>query len=123
MGLGDKIINDLDMCSQTSKDKIAEIFRKEYKGSSAFLLDFVLPTKDLGVHQLDITTIRMPNGDFQVLSCLLWAECSGDTSHYTSAGFTIDVETETIASKLHQYVAYFNKPGNEHYIGRKIPGV
>jgi len=87
------------------------------------LLDFVNPRKEEGVHSIDITTIRMPNGEYQVLSCLLWGSCTGPTSHYTEAGFTIDIQTECIAQKLYQYGAYFNKPGFEEYIGKKISGI
>ena len=35
----------------------------------------------------------------------------------------MDVKTEKVVQKLHQYGVHFNRPGNEHYIGRKIPGV
>jgi len=65
------------------------------------LLDFVNPRKEEGVHSIDITTIRLPDGTYQVLSCLIWGECKGPTSHYTEAGFTIDLQTETVAQKLY----------------------
>lgn len=87
------------------------------------MLDFVKPQKELGIHSFDIVTIKCPDGSIQVLSCLLWAECEGLTSHGTTAGFTIDIKNEKIAEKLCQYGVHFNRPGNEEYIGRKVPGV
>lgn len=77
----------------------------------------------MGTHSFDILTIKGPDGSYQVLSCLLWAECEGDTSHGTTAGFTIDVKSEQVAQKLYQYGVHFNRPGNEQYVGRKYPGI
>ena len=77
----------------------------------------------MGVHSVDILTIKCPDGSYQVLSCLYWGECEGLTSHGTTAGFTMDIKTEKVAQKLYQYGVHFNKPGHEDYIGTKIPGV
>ena len=78
----------------------------------------------MGIHSIDIETVRQPNGNYQVFSCVLWAECGkGETSHYTNAGFTIDVQTECIAQKLHQYAVAFNKSGHENYVGRRMANI
>lgn len=123
LGLGDKIVKDFELGSKEGKQWLENIFKTEYMGQRSLLLDFVKPKKEMGVHSVDIVTIRLPDGSYQVLSCLLWAECEGLTSHGTTAGFTIDVKTEQIASKLYQYGVHFNRPGNEKYVGKRIEGV
>lgn len=101
LGLGDKIVKDISLGSKESKQWLENVFRTEYKDQRVLLLDFVKPKKEMGVHSVDIVTIKCPDGSYQVLSCLLWGECEGLTSHGTTAGFTIDVKTEQIAQKLY----------------------
>lgn len=123
LGGGDKIMKDFELESKDGQSKLESIFKDEYKKQRALLLEFVDCKKSMGTHSIDIVTIRQPNGKYQVLSCVIWGECgNGDTSHYTEAGFTIDVQTEKVAQKLYQYGVHFNKPGNEDWIGRHFPG-
>lgn len=123
LGMGDKIVKDFDLSTEKGKKDIKEIFEKEYKNQKALLLDFVLPNNKLKTHTLDIVTIKCPDGNYQVLSCLFWGDCQEDTSHTATAAYTIDVGTEQIASQLAQYCVYFNKEVRTGPIGRKIPGI
>lgn len=123
LGLGDKVLKDFELGTKEGKQWLENILKTEYMNQRSLLLDFVKPKKEMGVHSVDIVTIKCPDGSYQVLSCLLWGECEGLTSHGTTAGFTVDVKTEQIAQKLYQYGVHFNRPGNEGYIGKKIDGI
>lgn len=73
------------------KARIEKKFKDGFKDDQALLLDFVKPKKELGVHSFDIITHKCPDGSHQVFACSLWGGCDGDTSHSTTAGFTIDL--------------------------------
>ena len=79
------------------------------------------------VHSLDILTVRDSCGAVKVLSCLLWTDCSSWTSHSCTAGYTIDVESETIVAGAPWYSSAFSK--NEEsspalsLVGVMVPGV
>ena len=68
----------------------------------------VRPRKDLGVHALDIVTVRMPGDQVKVLTALLWTDCTTDTSHSCRAGYVVDVETETVLGPAGWYCAAFS---------------
>lgn len=89
------------------------------------LLDFVHPDEKMGVHTYDILTIKMPDGSVQIVSCLLWAECSGDTSHSTSLGCSVDVYKEQIVNGIGHYSAHFaaNDIKNTKWYGMKVQKV
>jgi len=55
----------------------------EFDGRLALVLELVRPKPELGVHSLDIITMRTPDDDVKVISVLLWADCTTDSSHST----------------------------------------
>ena len=86
------------------------------------MLELVRPKASLGVHSMDVVTIRTPGDDVKVLSALLWTDCTTNSSHSCQAGYVLDVETETVVDSAQWYSAYFatmKKP----LVGKKFPGV
>lgn len=94
----------------------------EFDGRRALVLEMVKPKTDLGVHSLDIITMRTPDDDVKVISVLLWADCTTSSSHSTQAGYTIDIETETVVAPAGWYSPYFATMKTP-LIGRKYHGV
>jgi len=83
---------------------------KEYEGKmDVLVLELVRPKASEGVHSIDIITMRTPEDEVKVLSCLFWTDCTTDSSHSTQAGYTIDVETETVVAPADWYSVYFGQ--------------
>lgn len=129
LGVGDIFLNhgehyntkaDLRKIMRETKYKAAD-GETDYSDKEALLLEFVRPTPSLGVHSLDILTISTPKGP-KVITCLLWADCTTDSSHSTQAGYILDVETETVTNVVKWYSAYFANM-EPKLLGTKIPGV
>ena len=79
-----------------TEEEVKKYLKKEYKNKEALVLELVRPKASLGVHSMDVVTIRTPGDDVKVLSCLLWTDCTTSSSHSTQAGYVLDVETETV---------------------------
>ena len=73
------------------------------------------------VHLLDIVTMRTKVG-VKVLSVLLWTDCEGWSSHSCTAGYVVDVESETIVAPTAWYAPYFAKQ-KSNLIGLVLPGI
>lgn len=58
----------------------------------------------------------------KVLSVLLWTDCTTDSSHSCRAGYTVDVETETITAAASWYSPCFTTMKTP-LIGAKMAGV
>jgi hypothetical protein len=98
------------------------ILQQSYRGKEAFLLEWIRPRKDMeGVHQLDIITVRTPNG-IEPLSVLYWGDCSGPSSHSCRAGYTVDFHTEKIIGPTKWYSYAFVNQATPR-IGETLPGV
>merc|ERR1711990_492127 len=106
LGIGDAFMN-LGRDYNTIEDIRAKLNEDTYKGKEALVLELVRPMKKLGVHSLDIVTVRTPDDDVKVISALLWTDCTTDSSHSTQAGYVLDVESETIVGAASWYSAYF----------------
>ena len=105
LGIGDSFWNyGKDFKDET---ELRSKLRETYDGQECLVLEKVRPRKDLGVHALDILTVRTKGDDLKVLSALLWTDCTTDTSHSCERGYVIDVETETIVSAAAWYTAGF----------------
>lgn len=105
------------------EDEITQILKTDYDGKESLLLEFVQADPDLGVHSFDIITFMTDDGP-KILSCLLWCHCEGPSSHGTTGGYVIDVETETCISTLNWYCAAFKDQRRDYVLEkRKIPGV
>jgi hypothetical protein len=78
-----------------------------YLGKEALVLELVRPKASLGVHSMDVVTIRTPDDDVKVLSVLLWTDCTTSSSHSCRAGYVLDVETETVIDSAKWYSSYF----------------
>ena len=123
MGIGDLVLQ-----SNTIADT-KEILEKDYQDMETIVMEYVMPDPQYGVHSLDILTILRPNGEIGLVNCMLWADCTGETSHSTQQGYTIDADTGKIAEKVRHYSAGFNKETEESkkrdakYIGHEIKGV
>ena len=94
------------------------------------VMEYVMPDPFYGVHSFDILTILKPNGDIGVVSCVIWADCTGETSHSTQQGYSIDCDTGKIAETVRHYSAGFNGreteesiKRNKKYIGHEIKGI
>jgi len=94
----------------------------EFKHRTAMVLEMVRPKKKLGVHSLDIITMRTPNDDVKIISVLLWADCTTNSSHSTQAGYTVDIATETVVAPAGWYSPFFTKMDTP-LIGTKYSGV
>eukprot|EP00659_Diplonema_papillatum_P022207 gene22207-34080_t len=91
----------------SSMQDLETALKANYDGKEALVLEMVRPKKSLGVHSIDIVTVRTPNDDVKILSCLLWTDCTTSSSHSCRAGYTIDVETETITAAAAWYSPFF----------------
>jgi len=92
-----------------------------YKGKKALILEFCRPPARLGVHGLDILTVATHDG-VKVVNCLYWAECTGSSSHSTTAGYCVDIEKEEVVAPCRWYSPYF-ATASDKLVGLKLPGV
>ena len=72
-------------------------------------MGFAESDPEYGVHTFDILTILRPNGEIGIISCLLWGNCEGETSHSTQNGYSIDIHTCKVVEPVRHYSAYFIK--------------
>eukprot|EP00037_Helgoeca_nana_P012479 m.113536 g.113536 ORF g.113536 m.113536 type:complete len:408 (+) comp21466_c0_seq1:128-1351(+) len=110
LGIGDNFWHfDVDYKTEAElRAKMDEAYTNGgFEGRRALVLEMVKPKKDLGVHSLDIITMRTPDDDVKVISVLLWADCTTSSSHSTQAGYTIDIETETVVAPAGWYSPFF----------------
>jgi hypothetical protein len=126
LGIGDSFWNhDKDFSTQMELEKKMENDYgrgSQFEGKTALILELVRPKKSLGVHSLDVVTMRTPDDKVQVLSVLLWTDCNTDSSHSAQAGYTLDIETEQIIAPTAWYSPYFMTQ-KSNQIGQKFPGV
>ena len=133
LGIGDKKLKrgkaaggDFDTLADVQKILEAD---PAYKGKKAILTEFIVPTESIAlssdgfsnVHSLDIITMRTKAG-VKVLTVLLWTDCGGWSSHSCTAGYVVDVESETIVAPTAWYSPYFAKQ-KSNLIGKMLPGV
>lgn len=95
--------------------------RDEYMGVAAYGSEFVLPHKDIGIHQSDHLTMALPNGKVKVLRSLFWGDCTGETSHSSTSGYFIDSQKETIEAPTRWYSPVFRDAPAKRS-GQHIPG-
>ena len=88
-------------------------------------MEYSVAGPEFGVHTFDIVTILRPNGEIGVTSCLLWADCEGPTSHYTTSGYSMDIHAGTIAEVIKHYSYCFVNPSEKtkEKLGREIDGI
>eukprot|EP00756_Hemistasia_phaeocysticola_P037043 Hpha_TRINITY_DN16676_c1_g2::TRINITY_DN16676_c1_g2_i1::g.182825::m.182825 len=119
LGIGDAFWNHGK--DYNSRNDLEEMLKEQYSGKEAMILEFCRPDKELGVHSLDIVTLR--NGDdVRVLSVLLWCDCETSSSHSCRAGYIVDVETEKIVGPARWYSPYFAKQATP-LVGQTLKGV
>lgn len=102
----------------------------KFAANDAIVMECVVAKKDIfqefssykDVHSIDIITIRTPDDGVKVLSVLLWADCTTGSSHSTRAGYTIDVETETVQDACGWYSTFFTSMATP-LKGMKIDGI
>jgi len=95
---------------------------KVYKDKTVILMEWVRPDPNIGVHQIDVVTIKTRKHGVVPLSILMWGDCTGPSSHSSKCGYVIDLETETIVSATEWYTYFFlGKPAKR--IGQKIEGI
>jgi len=120
MGIGDSFWNlGQDFHSEA---EVVHKLEKEYEGTEVLVLELVRPKKSLGVHSLDILTLRTTDGNAKVVSVILWTDCTTSSSHSTRAGYIVDVESETLIAPAGWYAIAFAKM-EAPLIGTKFPGV
>jgi len=144
MGRGDQVFkrgHDFDhpaLGEPDSTEPLTAFLRSEasYQGKRAILCEFAKPVNPetlklssegfSNVHSIDAVTVRNARGEVTVLSCIIWTDCTAWTSHTCSAGYIIDVLTETIARPVPWYAFGFAKnkqAATSPLIGTKIPGL
>merc|ERR1719285_467112 len=95
---------------------------KSYEGKSIIIMEWVRPDPTIGVHQIDVVTIKTNKHSVVPISILMWADCTGDSSHSSQCGYVVDYETETVVSSTEWYTYFFlGKPAKR--IGQKIEGI
>lgn len=120
LGIGDSFWNHGR--DYTTQEELESLLSKEYPDKEVMVLELVRPKKELGVHSLDILTVRTPKDGARVLSVLLWTNCTTDSSHSCQEGYVIDVETEQIVGACNWYCAAFAE-AKSPLVGTKYPGV
>jgi len=120
LGIGDSFWNHGEDYN-TQKD-LEQRLAKEYEGKTALVLELVRPKKAMGVHSLDMVTLRTPDDQVKVLSVILWTDCTTSSSHSCHAGYTVDIESETIVAPVSWYSPFFSKQKSP-LIGTKCPGL
>lgn len=73
------------------------------RGVPALVLEYLRPRASMGVHSLDILTVRTAAASgatpaFKVVSVLLWCQCSGSTSHSAHEGYVVDYRSEKVVA-------------------------
>ena len=134
LGIGDQFlefgkhfnsVEDLEKMLNESKysglDFGSENNSYSYHGQTVHLLEWCRPDKKLGVHSFDILTVKLPHG-VEVATCILWAECTGSSSHSATAGYLVDINTETIAAPCKWYAPCFADT-TDKMVGMKVPGI
>jgi len=124
LGIGDNFWDQEDYKTEAGlRAKLKEAYTgNEFDGRRALVLEKVKPKADLGVHSLDIITMRTPDDDVKVISVLLWTDCTTSSSHSTRAGYTIDVETEKVIAPAGWYSPFFAKMDTP-LVGTEYKGV
>lgn len=123
MGIGDLVVQDMTI--QDTKS----ILEEKYQGMETLVMEYMMPDPWYGVHSFDLLTILRPNGEIGVLNCILWADCTGETSHSTQQGYTVDCSTGKIAENCRHYSAGLNKKTkyddarDKKYLGHEIKGM
>jgi len=120
LGIGDSFWNHGEHFK--TKEELVGMLKETYADKECLVLELVRPRASLGVHSLDILTIRVPGGEVKVLSVILWTDCTTNSSHSCRAGYVVDVESETIVSAASWYAAGFATM-DAPLIGTKYPGV
>lgn len=120
LGIGDSFWNYGR--DYSTKEDLEGNLKENYTGKEVMVLELVRPKKDLGVHSLDIVTVRTPDGNAKVLSVLLWTKCTTDSSHSCQEGYVVDAESETIVGACNWYCAAF-ADADAPLIGTQFPGV
>lgn len=133
LGIGDKVLKrgkasggDFDSLADVEAILAADA---EYRGKPAVLAEFVSPAPDVRVaspgfgqvHSLDIVTMRTRAG-VRVLTALLWTDCETWSSHSCTAGYLLDVHSETVVAPTAWYSPYFAAQ-TSHLLGAALPGV
>ena len=129
-GIGDQFLNhgedfetveDLERILTTTTYESYEGETMGYAGREAMIVEYCRPLPRLGVHSCDIVTVATHEG-VKVLTCLYWGECTGPSSHSTTAGYCVDVEKEEIAGPCRWYAPYF-ATASDKLVGTKLPGI
>eukprot|EP01062_Namystynia_karyoxenos_P076954 TRINITY_DN763_c0_g2_i1.p1 TRINITY_DN763_c0_g2~~TRINITY_DN763_c0_g2_i1.p1 ORF type:complete len:511 (+),score=176.29 TRINITY_DN763_c0_g2_i1:82-1533(+) len=112
---------DLERHLQTSTYVDYEGQTCSYRGRDVLILEYCRPAEHIGVHSMDILTVCTHEG-VKVLSCLLWGECTGPSSHSTTAGYCVDIEKEEVVAPCRWYAPYF-ATASQKLVGMKVPGI
>lgn len=129
LGIGDKVLRrgvDFKGLEEVHQILAAD---PEYVGKEALVSELILPPTKLvvsskgfkSVHSLDIITMRTKAG-VKVLTCLLWTDCDGWSSHYCHAGYLCDVMSEEVVGPAKWYSQHFADQENA-CLGLKLPGL
>jgi len=129
LGIGDKVLErGKDFNNLSDVHRILEA-DPQYAGKKAILAELIQPDPNVrvsspgfgSVHSLDIVTTRTKSG-VKVLTVLLWTDCESWSSHSCTAGYLVDVETETVVAPTAWYSPYFARQQSS-LIGARLPGV
>jgi len=129
LGIGDKILKRGEDFTCLADIQALLAADPMYAGKKAILAEFITPDPTItvsspgfgNVHSLDIVTTRTKNG-VKILTVLLWTDCDSWSSHSCTAGYLVDVDTETVVAPTAWYSPYFAKQQSS-LLGTKLPGV
>jgi hypothetical protein len=133
LGIGDKVVQmgeppasgaEAEVTYFKDVDELEAIFRQEpaYQGVVATGTEFVMADKTFGVHQADCLTVRLPDGSVEVVRCMYWGNCTGQTSHSATSAYMVDWKNEKITKPARWYSPSF-KSAPSDLEGHDFPGV
>eukprot|EP01062_Namystynia_karyoxenos_P070493 TRINITY_DN65880_c0_g1_i1.p1 TRINITY_DN65880_c0_g1~~TRINITY_DN65880_c0_g1_i1.p1 ORF type:complete len:483 (+),score=152.30 TRINITY_DN65880_c0_g1_i1:113-1450(+) len=120
LGIGDSFWNNGK--DFNSEEELRQKLAQSYAGKEAMVLELCRPKKSLGVHSLDIVTLRRRDGSVKVLSALLWTDCTDSSSHSCRAGYIVDVDSELIVAPTRWYSPAFAQM-QAPLVGQRMRGI
>lgn len=120
LGIGDNRWDRGEHFSSVSE--LEELCRKTYEQKEAVLTEFVKPVPELGVHLLDIITLRTKRHGVVALQVIYWSDCTEWSSHSCQNGYVVDAASEMVVAGAPWYSPYFASTKPEH-VGKVLPGV
>eukprot|EP00656_Telonema_subtile_P007541 TRINITY_DN13537_c0_g1_i2.p1 TRINITY_DN13537_c0_g1~~TRINITY_DN13537_c0_g1_i2.p1 ORF type:complete len:351 (-),score=110.74 TRINITY_DN13537_c0_g1_i2:197-1249(-) len=128
LGIGDKIVqlgegeDSEEACYVKDTAALEALCNKHYLNKTVIGTEFVSANPRFGVHQGDVLTMRLPDGQVHVLRCMYWGDCTGMTSHSCSSAYMVDYKSERITQPARWYSPSFVSAPSDR-AGQAFPGI